>query len=55
MAGNILLRNALADQCTAFGITHDYALGLVSWLHGLDWQVKGRGGSIHYEAQGLSD
>ena len=27
MAGNILLRNALADQCTVFGITHDYALG----------------------------
>jgi len=43
---------ALTKTCEAFSITHDYALGFLGWMHGLLWQVKGRGGSMQHEMAG---
>jgi len=39
VAPGIVDGQALVKTCEAFGITHDYALGVLAWMHGLMWQV----------------
>jgi hypothetical protein len=46
--------HALTKTCAAFGITHDYALGILSWMHGLALQVKGKGKFNHEMAGGFN-
>ena len=52
LAPAIVDGNALGSTCGSFGITHDVALGILSWMHGLRWLVKAPGGSIHGEMAG---
>jgi len=40
LAPAIVDGGALVKTCGAFGITHDVALGLISWMHNLRWQVR---------------
>jgi len=52
IAPAILEGHAIERTCTAFGITHDYALGVLLWMFGFHWHVKARRGSIHMEMLG---
>jgi hypothetical protein len=52
MGPSIVKGQALTKTCSAFGITHDNALGILSWMHQLNFYVKGNHGSLHQEMAG---
>jgi hypothetical protein len=43
---------ALTRTCGAYHLTHDLALGLLAWMYGLHWHVKGSHGSVNHEMAG---